>query len=210
MTWVVIWDSNRFTLCFSDNMVFMGYQLPEGRKPGRWIFCSPSMNLMIKSLWFVNFKTLKLQPERPGSCTKQEKQFHGNLQPVWYNEKNLHYGIMTIMGNSTASASLVNEWDLIICLYNGIHTYILWFHCGVSINIRWFAVPKPRPSTWPPGLTPVGSQAVKACHDNHNGKLFLMLCSYKIACVKAFLYFEIISIVKIWILVNLVLRLNQG
>ena len=21
--------------CFSDNMVFMGYQLPEGRKPGR-------------------------------------------------------------------------------------------------------------------------------------------------------------------------------
>ena len=122
MTWVVIWDSNRFTLCFSDNMVFMGYQLPEGRKPGRWIFCSPSMNLMIKSLWFVNFKTLKLQPERPGSsCTKQEKQFYGNLQPVWYNEKNLHYGIMTIMGNSTASPSLVNEWDLIICLYNGIH-----------------------------------------------------------------------------------------
>ena len=55
MTWVVIWDSNRFTLCFSDNMVFMGYQLPEGRKPG--------------------------------------------------------YDIMTIMGNSTASPSLVNEWD---------------------------------------------------------------------------------------------------
>ena len=108
MTWVVIWHSNRSTLCFSDNMVFMGYQLPEGRKPGRWIFCSPSMNLMIKSLWFVNFKTLKLQPERPGSsCTKQEKQFHGNLQPVWYNEKkNLHYDIMTIMGNSTASPSL--------------------------------------------------------------------------------------------------------
>ena len=47
-----------------------------------------SDTMMIKSLWFVNFKTLKLQPERPGSsCTKQEKQFHGNLQPVWYNEK---------------------------------------------------------------------------------------------------------------------------
>ena len=88
MTWVVIWDSNRFTLCFSDNMVFMGFQLPEGRKPGRWIFCSPSMNLMIKSLWFVNFKAPKLQLERPGSsCTKQEKQNHGNLQPVWRNEK---------------------------------------------------------------------------------------------------------------------------
>ena len=92
ITWIVIWDSNRFTIGFSDNMVIMEYQFPEGRKSGSWIFCSPSMNLMINSLWFVNFKTRKLQSELPGSSwTKQEKQVHGNqicnLQTVWYNEK---------------------------------------------------------------------------------------------------------------------------